>query len=440
MSKRFGLFAAFLLTIAPVAAQAQSHPEYVPLGRANGAIYRPDSGPAPHVAFLVAHRTANNLNNIACKELSKRGFLVLCFNTRFENNEAQVRWETEALDVKAAFDAARAQPGITKVILFGHSGGSPLMTLYQAVAENGNRYCQAPERIVKCGDNLKGFVPADGLVLADAHPGNPIQVMRSLNPSVVMEDGKIRVIPELDPFDPRNGYNPEGPSHYSDAFKTRYYAAQAERMTGLLKKATDAQARMKAGDYPYPDDDIFVIPAGGNPGAGAGGDANLATLDPSVDGIMATARPERLLKNDGTIVTQMIRSVSVAEPSLAKSNRAFDTGTKIFTIKSFLSANATRATSALDGIDYCSSNNSTTCAVSSIHVPVMIAAMGGYHFVRDQEIMFDRSASNDKDYIVIEGALHGYTPCTRCATAPGQYANSVKNLFDYVAAWTNKRF
>ncbi|HTL29472.1 MAG TPA: hypothetical protein VL282_09625, partial [Tepidisphaeraceae bacterium] len=99
-----------------------------------------------------------------------------------------------------------------------------------------------------------------------------------------------------------------------------------------------------------------------------------------------------------------------------------------------------RSTGALDGLDDCSSNNSTTCAVQSIHVPIMVAAMGGYHFVRDQEVIYDKSASADKDYVVIEGALHGYTPCKECEKTPGQYSNTVKNLFDYIAAWTNKRF
>src|SRR5215467_10907911 len=95
-------------------AQAQSHPEYIPLGRVSAALYKPDSGPAPHIAFLVSHRTANNLNNIACRELSKRGFLALCWNTRFVNNEASVRWEDIALDVKTTVDYVRSLPGITK--------------------------------------------------------------------------------------------------------------------------------------------------------------------------------------------------------------------------------------------------------------------------------------------------------------------------------------
>src|SRR5207253_680579 len=150
----------------------------------NGALYRPDSGPAPHVAFLIAHRTSNFLNHIGCHELSARGFLVLCFNTRFENNESQVRWEETPLDVKAAVEFARRQPGITNVILFGHSGGGPLMSFYQAVAEKGPAYCQSPNRLVRCGGDLAGLPPADAIVFADAHSGNPVLSLRSLNPSV----------------------------------------------------------------------------------------------------------------------------------------------------------------------------------------------------------------------------------------------------------------
>jgi hypothetical protein len=201
-----------------------------------------------------------------------------------------------------------------------------------------------------------------------------------------------------------------------------------------------AQDAIKKGEYRYPDDDVVLIPGGGNPGAGAGGDGVLIAMDPDIPELMQTARPEKLLKNDGTIVTQVVKSVAVAEPGMAKANRQFDTGTKVFTFKSFLSANATRSTNSLDGIEDCSSNNSTVCAVQSIHVPILVAAMGGYHFVRDQEVIYEKSASTDKDYIVIEGALHGYTPCRPCEKTPGQYSNTVRNLFDYIAAWTNKRF
>jgi hypothetical protein len=432
------VFAAAL--VSPDVSSAQSHPEYVAISGRSAVLYRPDAGPSPHVAFLLMHRTANYLHHIGCTELSKRGFLALCMNTRFQNNEVQVRWEQTPLDVKAGVEYLRGLPGITKVVLFGHSGGGPLMSFYQALAEKGSGFCKGPNKLVQCGDELNGLRGADGIVFADAHPGNPVQGLRALNPSVVAEGGKLRVIPELDPFDPKNGFNPNGRSHYSKAFQDRYYKAQAERMSERIAMAVAAQARMKKGDYPFPDDDIVIVPAGGNPGAGAGGDSTLAALDPDISSLMSTVRPEKLLKNDGSVSTEIVKSVAVAEPGLAKANRAFDTGTKIFTIKSFLSANAVRATDARDGIDHCSSNNSTTCAVQSISVPIMIAAMGAYRFIRDDEVIFDKAASKDKDYVVIEGAVHGFTPCTACETRPGQYSNSVRNLFDYIQKWVNARF
>jgi pimeloyl-ACP methyl ester carboxylesterase len=434
------VFAFAALIAVPALSLAQSHPEYVALGRLSAALYRPDAGPAPHVAFVIMHRTANYLHHIGCTELSKRGFLVLCMNTRFQNNEAQVRWEQTPLDVKAGVEYLRGQPGITKVVLFGHSGGGPLMSFYQAVAEKGPGYCQGAQKLVRCADDLTGVPRADAIVFADAHPGNPVQVLRALNPSVVSEGGKLRVIPELDPFDPKNGFNPRGRSQYSKAFQDRYYMAQAQRMSEKIAAASAAEARMKKGDYPFPDDDIVIIPAGGNPGAGAGGDATLTGLDPGIPDLMTTSKPQKLLKNDGTVATQIVTSVAVADPDLARANRAFDTGTKIFTIKSFLSANAVRVTDARDGIDHCSTNNSTTCAVQSISVPILIAAMGGYRFIRDDEVIFEKAASRDKDYVVIEGALHGFTPCAACERTPGQYSNTVRNFFDYIQQWTNARF
>src|SRR5262245_42888404 len=102
---------------------AQSNPLYVPLGGAvKGALYKPDSGPAPHVGILVTHRTSNVLSSLPCTELSQRGFMVLCMNPRFDNNEALVKWETIALDVRSGVNFLRRQPGITKVLLLGGSG------------------------------------------------------------------------------------------------------------------------------------------------------------------------------------------------------------------------------------------------------------------------------------------------------------------------------
>ena len=436
------IVAILCLAFGATAARAQSAPAFISLGPAEAALYKPDSGPAAHIGVLVVHRTADFMRHPACTQLSARGIMVLCINTRFTNNEGLVRFEEMALDVKAGVEFLRKQPGITKVLLFGHSGGGPTVSFYQAVAENGIAYCTNPKRLTKCDDRLLNMPKADGIVFADSHPGNPVNVLRGLNPAVLNEKDPPDpgFTASLDPFDPKNGYVASGGSHYTEDFQKRYFAAQSKRMNALIDQSLAKLKLMEAGTYGYPDDDIIVIPRGGNPGSGPGASAGLFMLDPSIGGVMSTVRPEKLLRNDGSIVTQVVHSVYVTDPKLKQLHNTFDNGTKILSIKSFLSANAVRSTNALDGIDDCSSNNSTVCAVQSIAVPELFAAMGGHYFVRDVEHEFDVASAKDKDYIVIEGSTHVFTPCTACEKTPGQYSNTMKNLFDYIAGWINKRF
>src|ERR1700756_2785792 len=208
---RTALALAILLGVTPAVAQAQSDPHFIAFaGISKGALYRPDSGPAPHVGILVMHRTSNFMAHRACTELSRRGFLMLCMNTRYENNEALVDFEKLPLDVKTGVAYLRAQPGITRIVLFAHSGGGPLMALYQAVAENGPAFCKGPNKLVECGDDLAGLPAGDGIVFADAHPGNAINTLRGLNPAVADESNPpdAPLVPALDPFDTKNGFNP----------------------------------------------------------------------------------------------------------------------------------------------------------------------------------------------------------------------------------------
>lgn len=425
-------FVALILVFGVSAASGQSNPAYIQFspGEVKGALYKPDSGPAPHVGILVMHRTSNVMGSLACTEPAKRGFMVLCMNPRSDNNEALVRWETIALDVRSGVIFLRKQPGITKVLLLGGSGGGPTMSFYQAVAEKGPSYCQGPNKLVQCGNELANLPRADGIIFRDAHPGNPVNGIRSLNPAIINEGRPDQKNPELDPFNPENGYNPKGPSNYSESFKKKYFKAQADRMNRLIDDALRKVALMKEGKYHYPDDDAFVVVGGTG--------ARLMELDVSIH--HSTVRPQKLLKNDGSIVTEIVKSVRRANPSLASQSATFENGTRFLTVRSFLSANATRGTDSMDGIDDCSTNNSTPCALRSISVPVLIGAMGAHYFIRDNEMHYEVAASADKDFIVIEGATHGITPCVRCEQTPGQYSNSVKNFFDYVAKWVNARF
>jgi pimeloyl-ACP methyl ester carboxylesterase len=410
---------------------AQSNPIYIQFapGPVKGALYKPDSGPAPHVAVLLIHRTSNFLSHPATRELSKRGFLVLAVNPRSDNNEAAVSFEANALDIKSGVEFLRKQPGITKVVLWGHSGGGPATSFYQAVAEKGSSYCRGPAKLTECDSTLEGLPKADGLILMDAHPGVSVNGLRSLNPAVIDERASKRIDPTLDPFNPANGYK-DGASRYSEAFQKKYFAAQAARMNRLIDDALARLKAMKSGAAPYRDDDAMVVTRFEG--------ARLMELDPSIH--HGTLKPRRLLKNDGTVSMQIVESVRQPARGYDRRNASFEGGARMMTLRSFLSANAIRARDSMDDVDWCSSNNSTRCAVRSLSIPILIAAMGAHYFIRDSEIHYEEAASADKELIVVEGATHGATPCTACETTAGQYANSQKNFYDYATQWIKARF
>ena len=48
-----------MFLIAANESSAQSNPIFMQLGRAKSALYKPDSGPEPHVGIIVMHRESN---------------------------------------------------------------------------------------------------------------------------------------------------------------------------------------------------------------------------------------------------------------------------------------------------------------------------------------------------------------------------------------------
>jgi len=421
--------AALILGAWPGSSHAQSDPRYIQFqpSATKGALYKPDAGPVSHVAFLAIHRTSNFMNMIGNRELASRGFMVLGMNPRSDNNEAIVNFENVALDIKQGIEFLKKQPGVRKVVLIGFSGGGPATSFYQAVAEKGLAYCQGPGKLTQCPDGLKDLPRADALFLLDAHPGNTINALRSLNPAVLDENDPSKIDPALDPFSAANGFNPNGQSTYSQEFLDRYFKAQAARMNRLIDKALAARANVAAGTSITSDDAPFIVYR------------NRARLmDISMSVHPGTVRPQKLIRDDGSISVEQVRSVRVAQAQNARLDRTLENGTMFLTLRSFLSANAIRAKDSLVDIDWCSSNNSTPCAVQQISVPLLIAAMGAHYFLADNEIHYDLAASKDKDYVIIEGAVHGQTACEPCTKVTGKfYANATKNLYDYVAKWAS---
>jgi hypothetical protein len=408
-------------------------------GGGQGLYWVPSSGPISPIAFLAIHRTGDFLAHASTQELPRRGFSVLGMNSRFKNNEASVNWELIALDVRAGVRFLRSQPGITTVILIGHSGGGPTTSYYQAVAENGPSYCKGLNKLSPCTDSqLAGFLPtdkADGIVFMDSHPGNSVNGIRSLN-AAVRKEGKPNspLNKKLDPFDPANGFNPNGDSIYSAQFVKRYTDEQANRMNDLIDQALQMRADIAAGISLPTGNDAFIVYRGDG--------ARLSDFSTGV--WRGTLKPAKLLKNDGSIdASKVVNTVRVPDPGQKESNESFS-GVLFLNLTSFLSANAIRAWNSLDGIDWCSSNNSTPCAVANLSpsLPVLVMSMQGHYFIRDGEHIYESSVSKDKDFVVVEGATHGLSPCTACSALHGNadYSNARINMFNYIRDWANARF
>jgi hypothetical protein len=319
------------------------------------------------------------------------------------------------------------------------------MPFYQNVAENGPDACRGGDRFVDCLDDLAGLPAADALVLLDAHHGYAANTLTALDPAVLDEDTPGVIDPSLDVFNPANGYSPSG-STYSAEFRARYFRAQAERMARLTSRALERRRAIAEGRGLFPDDEPFLL---------ARAQARIWQLDPSLVAHTRGAYP--ILKSDGSTVVDVARSVRVAgvtpggsgEPGLTPAvNASYAQGAVNYTVQSWLSSHALRVNperyvvteDGIDGIDWRSSNTSTPANLAGVRAPLLILAMTGHYWMVSAETFFERAASTDKELVFVEGASHNITPCTACATTPGEYGDTVKTTFDHVSAWLDQRF
>jgi hypothetical protein len=184
-------------------------------------------------AVMLMHPRANFSRHYTVPGLVEAGFAAFCVNSRWLNNDSSLIHERVLLDVAEGVKWLRER--YERVVLLGNSGGGSLFTFYlsQALAESGERLTE-----LATGDpfDLNAFeMPAvDAMAYVAAHPGEGHYLLRAIDPSVIEEGDPLSCDPELDLYEPANGFaEPPAPSRFSVDFLERYRAAQALRVERL---------------------------------------------------------------------------------------------------------------------------------------------------------------------------------------------------------------
>jgi hypothetical protein len=429
--------------VSPSTAQyQQTRTTFVSLGRGvPGVLYEPVTPVAKsQIGIFVMHSGADYLKFSACTELSKRGYRVLCANNSTSKSGFTDDTNTDKiiLDAKLGVTYLRQYPGIRKVVLLGHSGGGGLMSTYQNIAENGLKACQGPEKIVKCSDSLAGLPPADGLMLIDSNFGPGAMMLFSIDPAVVSEENAQVINPELDLYNPKNGFNPTAPK-YSDEFIRKFLSAEGKRNNQLIKNALDRLEKINAGKGRYSDDEPIIVPGANYRGA------NNKLFSQDVRMWSHTRKAWPLLRGDGTAVTQVVYSVRVPE-NLTSNTPSLEAGGLTTTVRRFLNTYALRVADdygydedSIRGIDWTSSYSCPPGNVEGVTVPLLTMGMTGHWEFMAAETIIEHAKSADKTLVFVEGATHGYTTCTKCEKYPGQFGNTRKTTYDYIDSWLSKK-
>jgi pimeloyl-ACP methyl ester carboxylesterase len=190
-------------------------------------------------AVIFNHPQGDFSSHYLTPAIVEAGYAVFGGQPRTFANDIDCIHETLLADIAAQIRYLRAI-GFEKVVLCGNSGGGSLSTFYQAQAETA-----PPDRLTDtaAGDpydlNALEMSAADGLILVAAHVGEGVFGLENIDPSVTDEADPLSCDPELDMYNPANGYRkPPEVSTYSPEFLARYRDAQRARCERI-----DAQAR-----------------------------------------------------------------------------------------------------------------------------------------------------------------------------------------------------
>jgi hypothetical protein len=398
-------------------------------------------GPRSHIGIVTMHSDGNYLSGSNCIPLAQRGYRALCMNNQFTNNADNIEGFYQiAPTIARGINHLRGLVGASgKVGVMGHSMGGPLMSFYQNAAENGPSACRNPQMIYPCPEEgLTNLPKADFVILRDSHGGWGFANLSYADPAVANDNNPARRRPQLDMYNPSNGYDPNTLSaNYSDRFLRNFLDGQSSRYNDHISLALDRLAKIEAGLGDYTDDEPFIIPR-------ADGAARIWLPDLKLQ--ERTRKPFGLLKEGLPASVEIIHSVRVPD-GRHEENESYTTALHS-SVRRFLGKHAIRSSNwtvsedHITGIDWASSHTSTPFNVEGISVPLLISQHTGHYFIVVGEVIYDHAKSADKELVFIYGANHGGSACTPCATYHGlpPFGDTQKVEWDYVHTWLLARF
>jgi len=201
-----------------------------------GLYYRP-AGQQPRVAFIATHYNVDFSEHYPAEYLARRGYGYLGWNTRFRGNEAFFILEHALIDIGTGVRWLRETAGVEQVVIVGNSGGGSLMGAYQSQASDPNI---TATRGLKLPEAVLDLPACDYYISLNAHAGRPEVLTAWMDPAVTDEQDPTQTDEALSMYHPDNG------PPYSEAFVTRYRAAQEARNHRITDWAIAELGRLEA--------------------------------------------------------------------------------------------------------------------------------------------------------------------------------------------------